>query len=267
MRAAESMLKRPWSRRPLGKKFADTEALIAAGEKLFGPYRWQRFDLVVMSPGFGSAATENPRLAFISPDSDCRRQEPEWRSLRAHWRIPGLENSRHQCDLAATSGSARASALYLGDRLMSAVYGGERASMEAVLGLNSLREESAQCSPKDQVLAVDLRGRDPQTACASRPASEKGRLFLSYLDALNSDANDSMRSCAAISITSAFKHQHRGVQPISTGESARPLPGIVGPQQVLAWENTPGIPAGGRVAGLECAVRRWMMKRAWRGWQ
>ena len=34
------------------KEFADTESMIAAGEKLFGPYRWSRYDILVLPPSF-----------------------------------------------------------------------------------------------------------------------------------------------------------------------------------------------------------------------
>jgi leukotriene-A4 hydrolase len=222
------------------KEFADTEAMIAAGEKLFGPYRWQRFDLVVMSPGFGSAATENPRLAFISPTviaGDKSQVEVIARALAHSWSGNLVTNATWR-DLWLNEGFSA----YLGSRLMSAVYGEQRASMEAVLGLKFLREESAQCSPKDQVLAVDLRGRDPQTACGAVTA-EKGRLFLSYLDAkFGRERFDGF-------LRGYF--DHFAFKSISTEEFNQYLrenlldrfPGIVEPQQVFAWENAPGIPA------------------------
>ena len=48
------------------KEFADTEAMIRVGEKLFGPYRWERYDVVVVPPSFPIGGMENPRLSFIS---------------------------------------------------------------------------------------------------------------------------------------------------------------------------------------------------------
>ncbi len=49
------------------KEFADTESMIAASEKLFGPYRWSRYDILVMPPSFPIGGMENPRLSFITP--------------------------------------------------------------------------------------------------------------------------------------------------------------------------------------------------------
>jgi leukotriene-A4 hydrolase len=222
------------------KEFADTEALIAAGEKLFGPYRWQRFDLVVMSPGFGSAAMENPRLSFISPTviaGDKSQAAVIARALAHSWSGNLVTNATWRDRWLNEGVSA-----YLGGRLISAVYGDERATMEAVLGHKSLREEFAQCGPKDQVLAADLRGRDPETACGAVP-SEKGRLFLSYLDAkFGRERFDEF-------LRGYF--EHFAFKSISTEEFNQYLwenlldrfPGIVAHQQVLAWENAPGVPA------------------------
>jgi leukotriene-A4 hydrolase len=49
------------------KEFADTESMLAASEKLFGPYRWTRYDVLVMPPSFPIGGMENPRLSFITP--------------------------------------------------------------------------------------------------------------------------------------------------------------------------------------------------------
>ena len=34
------------------KEFADTESMIRSGERLFGPYRWDRYDILVLPPSF-----------------------------------------------------------------------------------------------------------------------------------------------------------------------------------------------------------------------
>src|SRR5690606_16093517 len=48
-------------------EFADTEKMIAAAEALYGPYRWERYDLLVLPPSFPFGGMENPRLSFITP--------------------------------------------------------------------------------------------------------------------------------------------------------------------------------------------------------
>src|SRR5262245_48340122 len=49
------------------KEFEDTEKMLAATEKLYGPYRWERYDLLVLPPSFPYGGMENPRLTFATP--------------------------------------------------------------------------------------------------------------------------------------------------------------------------------------------------------
>ena len=49
------------------KEFEDTEKMLVATEKLYGPYRWGRYDLLVLPPSFPYGGMENPRLTFATP--------------------------------------------------------------------------------------------------------------------------------------------------------------------------------------------------------
>jgi leukotriene-A4 hydrolase len=49
------------------EEFADTERMIVATEALYGPYRWERYDLLILPPSFPFGGMENPRLSFITP--------------------------------------------------------------------------------------------------------------------------------------------------------------------------------------------------------
>eukprot|EP00897_Mesotaenium_endlicherianum_P008956 jgi/Mesen1/8089/ME000434S07336 len=53
--------------RAAAHEFAETERMIECAEALFGPYDWDRFDLVVMPPSFPYGGMENPRAAFLTP--------------------------------------------------------------------------------------------------------------------------------------------------------------------------------------------------------
>ncbi|MEC9352054.1 MAG: aminopeptidase, partial [Planctomycetota bacterium] len=48
-------------------EFADTEKMMLACEELFGPYRWGRYDILVLPPSFPFGGMENPRLTFATP--------------------------------------------------------------------------------------------------------------------------------------------------------------------------------------------------------
>src|SRR5687768_4676555 len=70
---------------------------------------------------------------------------------------------------------------YLERRIIEALYGAEREAMEDVLGVQSLRRDLAQLEDRDEILAVDLRGRDPDEIFSEVPY-EKGKLFLDWLE-------------------------------------------------------------------------------------
>ena len=48
-------------------ELADTEKMIEAAESLYGPYRWERYDMIVLPPSFPYGGMENPRLTFLTP--------------------------------------------------------------------------------------------------------------------------------------------------------------------------------------------------------
>ncbi|RZL04626.1 MAG: aminopeptidase, partial [Pedobacter sp.] len=48
-------------------EFADMGKMVTAAEKLYGPYRWGRYDLLILPPSFPFGGMENPNLNFITP--------------------------------------------------------------------------------------------------------------------------------------------------------------------------------------------------------
>jgi leukotriene-A4 hydrolase len=48
-------------------ELADTEKMISAAESLYGPYRWGRYDMLVLPPSFPIGGMENPRMTFLTP--------------------------------------------------------------------------------------------------------------------------------------------------------------------------------------------------------
>jgi aminopeptidase N len=48
-------------------EFVDLEKMVATCEKLFGLYRWGRYDLLILPPSAPYGGMENPRLSFITP--------------------------------------------------------------------------------------------------------------------------------------------------------------------------------------------------------
>jgi len=48
-------------------EFSELENMVTAAEKLYGPYRWGRYDVLVLPPSFPYGGMENPNLTFLTP--------------------------------------------------------------------------------------------------------------------------------------------------------------------------------------------------------
>ncbi len=220
------------------KEFADAESLVQAGEKLFGAYRWDRYDILVMPPSFPRGSMENPGLSFITSTAigGDRGQIAMAQALAHSWAGNLVSNATWR-DLWLNEGFSS----YLGSRIREAVYGERRETMERVLALRSLREDLAKLKPSDQVLAIDLRGRDPSEALNTVPA-EKGRLLLTFLESkFGRERFDAF-------LRGYF--DHFAFKSITTEQFLKYLqenlldrfPGVVTRDQVMAWVDGPGIP-------------------------
>src|SRR3546814_4719379 len=58
-------------------EFEDTEKMIETAESLYGPYRWGRYDILVLPPSFPYGGMENPRLTFATPTETAFRCDAE----------------------------------------------------------------------------------------------------------------------------------------------------------------------------------------------
>ena len=73
-------------------EFVDLEKMVAAAESLLGPYRWGRYDLLVLPPSFPFGGMENPRLTFATPTIIAGdRSSSRW--WRTNWRTRGRATS------------------------------------------------------------------------------------------------------------------------------------------------------------------------------
>jgi aminopeptidase N len=160
-------------------EFADTEAMLETTEETFGPYRWDRYDLLILPPAFPIGGMEHPRLSFITPTVIAG--DKSLVALIAHelahsWSGNLVTNASWR-DLWLNEGFTT----YLTNRIMQAVFGDERYTMEMALGYSDLVDELPDLDDHDEALAVDLRGRDPDDVFTNI-AYEKGSLFLYELE-------------------------------------------------------------------------------------
>jgi leukotriene-A4 hydrolase len=162
-------------------EFADTEKMMESAERLYGPYRWDRYDILVLPPSFPFGGMENPRLTFATPT--VLAGDRSLVSLIAHelahsW-SGNLVTNATWSDFWLNEGFTT----YLERRIDEDVYGRDFAEMEAVLGREDLGDEIDRLEDRDEILHIDLSGRDPDDA-ATRLPYEKGCLFLRSLEEL-----------------------------------------------------------------------------------
>lgn len=160
-------------------EFEDTESMLEVTEQSFGPYSWDRYDLLILPPSFPFGGMENPRLSFITPTVIAG--DKSLVSLIAHelahsWSGNTVTNATWR-DLWLNEGFTT----YLTYRIMEMIYGQDRYNMEAVLGYQDLMADIEALEPDDQILAIDLRGRNPDDVFSNIPY-EKGALFLREIE-------------------------------------------------------------------------------------
>ena len=160
-------------------EFRDVEQMVAAAEALYGPYRWGRYDLLVLPPSFPFGGMENPTLTFATPT--ILAGDRSLVSLVAHelahsW-SGNLVTNATWADFWLNEGFTT----YFENRIMEAVYGAERADMLRALGRAELLAELATLPAADQILHVDLAGRDPDAGFTTVPY-EKGAAFLQTVE-------------------------------------------------------------------------------------
>lgn len=163
-------------------EFADVEKMVEAAEKLYGPYRWGRYDLLVLPPSFPFGGMENPRLTFATPTVVAGDRSLV--SLVAHelahsW-SGNLVTNATWADFWLNEGFT----VYFENRIMEALYGKDTAAMLADLGWTDLHEAIDQAggmNASDTRLHIDLTGRDPDDGMTDIPY-EKGAAFLRTIE-------------------------------------------------------------------------------------
>ncbi|HTE42560.1 MAG TPA: M1 family metallopeptidase [Steroidobacteraceae bacterium] len=225
-------------------EFADVEAMLSTCEKLFGPYQWGRYDLLILPPSFMWGGMENPRLSFITPTVIAGDRSLV--SLIAH------ELAHSWSGNLVTNNSWNSAWLnegfttYLERRIVEVVYGVDRRAMEDTLGMQSLRVDMAELEGKGDrdltKLRVNLNGRDPDEGF-SDVAYEKGRFFVGFLesrlgrDRLDAFMRDYFAHFAFQSVSTEQFLDYFEAQVLSKLGDAK-----LTQEEILAWIDSPGLP-------------------------
>jgi len=162
-------------------EFEDNGKMVATAEKLYGPYRWGRYDVLVLPPGFPIGGMENPRLTFCTPTVIAGDRSLV--SLIAHelahsWSGNLVTNATWD-DFWMNEGFTD----YFERRIMEQTAGKSYSDMLWELGYQDLVAEVKGLgdTSKDTWLKLDLKGRDPDAGLTDIPY-EKGSHFLRLIE-------------------------------------------------------------------------------------
>ncbi|SEK49126.1 Aminopeptidase N [Pseudoxanthomonas sp. GM95] len=162
------------------KEFEDTEKMITTTEQLYGPYRWGRYDILVLPPSFPFGGMENPTLTFATPTVIVG--DKSLVSLVAHelahsWSGNLVTNASWK-DIWLNEGFTT----YVQARITEAVYGQEMAEMERQIDQADLAAEMKDMPAANQVLALPPLGDHDPDGVLSSVAYVKGAWFLQFLE-------------------------------------------------------------------------------------
>ncbi|MEO5580039.1 MAG: M1 family metallopeptidase, partial [Gemmatimonadaceae bacterium] len=222
-------------------EFVEVDQMIAAAEKLYGPYRWGRYDILVLPPSFPFGGMENPTLTFATPT--ILAGDRSLVSLVAHelahsWSGNLVTNATWN-DFWLNEGFTT----YIESRIMEELRGKPYADMLRVLGRQDMQNavtEAGGPQAADTRLSLDLTGRDPDAGLTDI-AYEKGAAFLQTVESvtgrprLDAFLRDYFDHFAFLPITSDEMVAYMKVKLLKEGEEQR--------INVRGWIFEPGIPA------------------------
>jgi len=162
------------------KEFEDTEKMIATTEQLYGPYRWDRYDMLVLPPSFPYGGMENPRLSFITPTVIVG--DKTLVSLIAHELAHSWSGNLVTFSSAKHGWLNEGFTSYVENRIVESLYGKEQASMEYAIARNGLKKEIGTMPEATQALAVKPGTKLDADDALSAVSYDKGAWFLQMLE-------------------------------------------------------------------------------------
>lgn len=231
-------------------EFEEVGKMVHTAENLYGPYRWGRYDVLVLPPGFPIGGMENPRLTFCTPT--ILAGDRSLTSLIAHelahsW-SGNLVTNATWSDFWLNEGFTD----YFERRIMEAMMGKSYSDMLWELGYQDLVAEVAAIGKdsKDTWLKLNLEGRSADDSFTSI-AYEKGAHFLKLIETVvGREKFDSFLK--TYFDTHAFKTMHttQFLEYLDTnlikGDTS-----LSNKIDIQAWVYGPGIPANCPRAGQE----------------
>jgi len=220
-------------------EFGETEKTLELMEQAFGPYRWGRYDILVLPPSFPFGGMENPRLTFATPTviTGDRMLVSLISHELAHSWSGNLVTNASWNDFWLNEGFTE----YLTYRLVDLQFGEARGNMERVLGVADLKDSMSHLDKIDWSLVRKAPALDPDAVFSTVPY-ERGALFLTWLETqygrpafdvfLRGWFDDHAFQSATTAQFLGYLHDKLMAQQ----------PGKISEAQLDAWFNQPEIP-------------------------
>ncbi len=160
---------------------ADTEKMVAVAEKLYGPYRWGRYDMIVLPPAFPYGGMENPTLTFLTPTfiAGDRSLNGLVAHELAHSWSGNLVTNANWADSWLNEGVTS----YFENRIVEALYGPRRARQEAALSFADMETDIAEAGATNPETALHLpEGVAGPEAGLTGVIYDKGAVFMRTIE-------------------------------------------------------------------------------------
>jgi leukotriene-A4 hydrolase len=223
-------------------EFAQIEPMIARAEELFGPYEWDRYDMLVLPPSFPYGGMENPRMTFLTPTllaGDRSLVDVVVHELAHSWTgnlVTNADMEHFWLNEGFTVWAER--------RLLEALHGEQANALAWAIGEKALEESKERFGASSPLtrLRTELDGMDPDDAFSSIPY-EKGSRFVALLEraAGRPRFDRFMRDYMA-----RFRFTSISTEEFLEFLEAQ-LPGVAAQVDAHAWLYEPGLPANAPV--------------------
>jgi len=241
-------------------EFSSTQDMLDVAEEQFGPYRWGRYDLLILPPSFPFGGMENPRLSFITPSllaGDRSLVSVIAHELAHSWSGNLVTNATWR-DGWLNEGMTS----YLESRLMEIIYDKDRVDEERVLGYEELLLDFDRVPLERQALAPRLESGDADSVQGTIHY-HKGQLFLEYLE------REFGREKFDPFILGYF--DHFAFKTLTTEvfldyleeNLLQKYEGVVSREQAEAWTYQPGLPDGAPIPSSSTLDKAAELAAAW----
>ena len=222
-------------------EFEDTEKMIQTAESLYGPYRWGRYDILVLPPSFPYGGMENPRLTFATPTVIVG--DKSLVSLVAHELAHSWSGNLVTFSTSRDAWLNEGLTSYVENRLVEALFGKDQAAMESAIAREELKQEFTDTNKPLQRLSVKPGDLDDPDNNLTSTVYTKGAWFMEALEKrFGREAFDAF-------LRGYF--DHFAFQSIDTTQFRdyaianllQKHPGTMSQEEFDAWLYEPGVPA------------------------